>query len=73
MLLAATALTPLPRRSQDCIPALIVQIAIGATGAAEQQAELSFAGRGWYQGTFMREKVLTAFMREKAEILTNRS
>ena len=37
MLLAATALIPLPPPSQDCISALIVQV--GATGAAEQQAE----------------------------------
>ena len=71
MLLAATALTPLPRLSQDCISAFIVQV--GATGAAEQQAELSLAGRGWYQETFMRERVLPAFMTEKAEILINRS
>ena len=71
MLLAATALTPLPRLSQDCISALIVQV--GATGAAEQQAELSLAGRGWYQETFMRERVLPALMPQKAEILINRS
>ena len=71
MLLAATTLTTLPRRSQDCISAFIVQV--GATGAAEQHAELSLAGRGWYQETFMRESVPPAFMREKAEILINRS
>ena len=71
MLLAATALTPLPPPSQDCISALIVQV--GATGAAEQQAELSLAGRGWYQERFMREKVLPACMRETAESQTNRS
>jgi hypothetical protein len=71
MLLAATALTPLPRLSQDCISALIVQV--GATGAAEQQAELSLAGRGWYQETFMRERVLPAFQQREAEILINRS
>jgi hypothetical protein len=71
MLLAATALTPLPPPSQDCISALIVQV--GATGAAEQQAELSLAGRGWYQERFMREKVLPALIPQKAEILINRS
>ena len=71
MLLAAIALTTLPRFSQDCISAPIVQF--GATGAAEQHAELSLAGRGWYQETCMRERVLPAFMRETAEILTNRS
>ena len=58
MLLAATALTPLPLPSQNCISALIVQV--GATGAAEQQAELSLAGRGWFQERFIREKVLPA-------------
>jgi len=71
MLLAATALTPLPRLSQDCTSALIVQV--GATGAAEQQAELLLAVQVCYQETFMRERVLPALMPQKAEILINRS
>ena len=50
MLLAATTLTPLPRLSQDCISAPIVQV--GATGAAEQQAELLLAVQVCYQETF---------------------
>ena len=37
MLFAATALTPVPRRLQDYISALVVQV--GVTGAAEQQSE----------------------------------
>jgi len=71
MLLAATALTPLPRLSQDCISAFIVQV--GATGAAEHQAELSLAARVWYQETFMGERVLPALIPQKAEILINGS
>ena len=47
MLLAATTLITLPRLSQDLISAPIVQV--GATGAAGHHAELSLAGRGWYQ------------------------
>jgi hypothetical protein len=70
LLLAATKLTPLPRLSQDCISAPIVQV--GATGAAEHQAELSLAGRVWYQET-MRERVLPALIPQKAEILINGS
>jgi hypothetical protein len=71
MLLAATTLTPLPRLSQDCISAPIVQV--GATGAAEQQAGLLLAVQVCYQETFMRERVLPALMPQKAEILINRS
>jgi hypothetical protein len=71
MLLAATALTPLPRLSQDCISAYIVQV--GATGAAEQQAELSLADRVWYQGVSATGRMLTATISPKAEILINRS
>ena len=69
MLLAATTLTPLPRLSQDCISALIVQV--GATGAAEQQAELLLAGQGWYQGVSATDRMLTAIISPKAEILIN--
>jgi len=71
MLLAATALTPLPRLSQDCSFEFIAQV--GATGAAEQQAELSLVGWGWYQETCMKERVLPALIPQKAEILINRS
>ena len=71
ILLAATALTILPRLSQDCISASIVQV--GAIGATEQQAEPLLAGRDRHHATFMRERVLPALMRENAEILINRS
>ena len=71
MLLAATALTPLPPPSQDCISALIVQV--GATGAAEQQAELSLAGRVWYQVVSATGRMPTATISPKAETLINRS
>ena len=51
MLLAATLVIVLPQLLQNRNSALIVQV--GAAGAAEQQAELSLAGRGWYQETFV--------------------
>jgi hypothetical protein len=73
MLLAATALTPLPRLSQDCISAFIVQVGATLTGAAEQQAKLSLAGRVWYQGVSATGRMLTATLSPKAEIRINRS
>ena len=71
MLLVATTLTPLPRLSHDCISAPILQV--GATGAAEQPAEISLAVQVWYQERFMRGGVLPALMPQKAQILINRS
>ena len=71
MLLAATALTPLPRLLQDCISAYIVQV--GATGAAEQQAELSLAGRVWYQEVSATGRMLTATISPKTEILITKN
>ena len=71
MLLAATALTPLPRLSQDLYFALIRQV--GATGATEQQAELSLAGRVWYQVVSATGSMPTATISPKAETLINRS
>ena len=68
---ASTKLTPLPRLSQDCISAFIVQV--GATGAAEHQAELSLADRVWYQGVSATGRMLTATLSPKAEIRINRS
>ena len=64
MLLAATLVIVLPQLLQNRNSALIVQV--GAAGAAEQQAELSLAGRGWYQETFVRERVLPALIPQKA-------
>ena len=51
MLLAATLVIVLPQLLQNRNSALIVQV--GAAGAAEKQAELSLAGRGWYQDKFV--------------------